>query len=962
MKRMNGQRGLVFLSIILMVFLVTGCRQTTTEPTSPSTTSSLLDTEHRIAFDWNYGDEERIITIEAGDFVDQPEDPTRSGYQFVGWYSDPEGLTPYSFSFKPTADLRIYARWNVLTYKISYNDFNDEMSVKIVAGWNHNIALSPEGRVFTWGDNSYGQLGDGTVDSQSERVEITEFFGLKEAEVIVDIIAGGNHSFALSSTGRVFAWGRNNYGQLGDGTTLDGLSPIDITSQIHLSLGDGIAKIYAGGSQSFILTEKGKILGWGANYVYQLGNNKDVSLVDPTNLTDFFLLEAEETITELFVGSNHAFAISSLGNVFAWGDNRYGQLGNGTNLQVTTNIKINEFFYLADKETIVSLAVGQFHTIATTSLGRIFTWGRNQYGQLGNNSAIDVYVPLDISARFDINTKEITGIYAGGDQSFVIIDQEDFYVFGYNGEGQLGTGTTVLQRVPVEIKDQFQFTPEDPILEVIAGNHHTLVRSEKGNLYAFGNNDKGQLGNGTDSLWLTPMEVTDHFPLHEGETILHLYSFGKSTFVTTSEDRVFAYGDNTYGQLGDGTTVSRSQPVEITEQFVFSLHERIVKIVGGESHTVALTSLGKVFAWGRNNLGQVGRGTTDEVFTIPENITSCFALQELGESVTDIFSGANHSFAVTTALHVYAWGANEKGQLGNNSIENAIEPVEITSRFGLSSGEYVLEMAAGGSHSLAVTSLGRVLTWGDNAFGQLGNGTTDSSLVPFNITVAFGLPENVKIVSLTAGEFHSGAVTDNGSVFLWGSNAFYQLGDGSGIDMLLPHDITSELILTDGEQITALSAGKAHTIAFSSLGRVFVWGNNYYGQIGDGTTTFKPVPTLISSRFGFSNDEVVLVSVAGMYHSVVLTTAGRVLASGDNDFGQLGIGDTWSPDFILEGTPTEIGSQTFDYGTTLSLLAPAKNGFTFVGWYLDQYLTEAFIETTMPAEDVILYAKWEPVE
>jgi uncharacterized repeat protein (TIGR02543 family) len=143
---------------------------------------------------------------------------------------------------------------------------------------------------------------------------------------------------------------------------------------------------------------------------------------------------------------------------------------------------------------------------------------------------------------------------------------------------------------------------------------------------------------------------------------------------------------------------------------------------------------------------------------------------------------------------------------------------------------------------------------------------------------------------------------------------------------------------------------------------VFVWGNNYYGQIGDGTTTFKPTPILISSRFGFQNDEVALNAGAGCTHSGVLTSTGRVLQVGDNYYGQLGIGDSWSPALILEGTPSEIGSQTFQYDAVLSLLQPVKTGFTFEGWFLDQYLTEAFTDETMPAEDVMLFVKWIPIE
>lgn len=226
----------------------------------------------------------------------------------------------------------------------------------------------------------------------------------------------------------------------------------------------------------------------------------------------------------------------------------------------------------------------------------------------------------------------------------------------------------------------------------------------------------------------------------------------------------------------------------------------------------------------------------------------------------------------------------------------------------------------------------------------------------------FGVGESITIVSL--GASHSSAVTSTGRIFTWGNNIFSQLGDGTIIDKYNPTEITNHFNLVVGETIKIVELGHWHSAAVSSNNRIFTWGRNENGQLGDGTIINRSSPTEIVNYLFLNNEEMIDTVSTGGFHSAFLSSTGRFLIWGWDSYGQLGDSNIFSE--II--TPTEITNinssnnfnETYVYLSKANVNITVMEGFTFSGWYSDINMTIVYIITTMPAQDLVLYGRWIP--
>jgi alpha-tubulin suppressor-like RCC1 family protein len=290
----------------------------------------------------------------------------------------------------------------------------------------------------------------------------------------------------------------------------------------------------------------------------------------------------------------------------------------------------------------------------------------------------------------------------------------------------------------------------------------------------------------------------------------------------TSAGGVKCWGDNRSGQLGDGTTTARHTLVAVA-----GLASGVAAIATGGFHTCALTSAGAVKCWGDNRSGQLGDGTMTEHNT-PLPVSG------LSSGVAAITAGDYHTCALTTAGAVKCWGYNSLGQLGDGTTADSSIPVTVS---GLSSG--VAAISAGGLHTCALTKAGAVECWGDNREGQLGDGTTTERHAPVAVS---GLASGAAAIA-TGGD-HTCARTSTSAVDCWGRNNSGQVGDGTTTERHTPVAVTG--IARD---VAAITAGGFHTCALSSSGAITCWGNNPFGQLGDGTKTSRRKPVRVI-RFG----------------------------------------------------------------------------------------------------------------
>ena len=474
-------------------------------------------------------------------------DPARQGFLFDGWFI---GQAAYDFSKPVDKDLTLTAHWSPAgrnsTWSISPDKGSqlgkesttitppDSASRGIrfnqVSGsenqgdspYNFSLAVDSDGNAYAWGNNQYGQLGDGTTSYRTTPVMVGNpdretYPDLPQDFTYVQVSAGQYHSLALGSDGNTYAWGRSDYGQLGDGTTTERHTPVRIN----------------------------KPEGTPADFTY----------------------------VQVSAGYFHSLALGSDGNTYAWGWNDYGQLGDGTTTERHTPVRINKPEGTPADFTYVQVSAGYFHSLALGSDGNTYAWGWNDYGQLGDGTTTERHTPVRINkpegTPADFTYVQVS---AGWEHSLALGSDGNAYAWGYNGNGQLGNGTGTQRNTPVRVKTPDRNTyPDLPTdftyLQVSAGCTHSLAVGSDGYAYAWGNNSDGQLGKNTTRNSSLPVRVRD--PANptdksKGLKAVQVSAGFHHSLAMGTDGNAYAWGANGYGQLGDGSTDSKSAPVPVS--------------------------------------------------------------------------------------------------------------------------------------------------------------------------------------------------------------------------------------------------------------------------------------------------------------------------------------------------------------------------------------------------------------
>ncbi|ABP54434.1 RCC1 domain-containing protein [Salinispora tropica] len=415
---------------------------------------------------------------------------------------------------------------------------------------------------------------------------------------------------------------------------------------------------------------------------------------------------------------------------------------------------------------------------------------------------------------------------------------------------------------------------------------------------AWGDNFSGQLGDGTTTARSTPVTVG----LPAGTTITALAAGGSHSLALTDTGVVLAWGSNSRGQLGDGTTTDRSTPVTVG----LPAGTTITALAAGRRHSLALTDTGAVLAWGSNSNGQLGDGTTTARST-PVTVGL-----PAGTTITAL-AASTYSLALTDTGAALAWGSNSRGQLGDGTTTDRSTPVTVS----LPAGTTITALAASYDHSLALTDTGAVLAWGSNSNGQLGDGTTTNRSTP----VTVGLPAGTTITALAAGRSHTLVLTSAGAVLAWGSNSNGQLGDGTTTDRSTPVTVG----LPAGTTITALAAGYYHSLALTDTGAVLAWGGNSYGQLGDGTTTDRSTPVTVGLPAGTTITVLVSMDNHGMALVAPPTSTTTLQVTPANPAADQDVTLTAT---VTCTTDTPTGTITFRTGTTTLAVVPLTTNAT----------------------------------
>ena len=327
----------------------------------------------------------------------------------------------------------------------------------IAAGGYHSCTLS-EGRASCWGKNDYGQLGDGSFESNATPTFVAGDFSFTQ------LAAGLNHSCGLTSGGEVYCWGANGAGQLGDGTTQARSAPVHINSSATFR------QIRAGKDHTCGISTR-SVQCWGLNTDGQLGDGSRNRRSSPNTV------DLPGSVSALAVGWDHTCALTSDGVAWCWGKNDFGQLGDGTTAARATPTRVKFV------EPMVSIAAGTSHTCAVTESGNAWCWGRNTNGQLGSGTTAASPIPTEVSGSTSFNT-----IVASGSFTCALGKDASAWCWGQNTYGQLGDGSSANRNVPTSVRNLSR------VKSLHAGGAHACAVNDRGETYCWGRNVEGQLG------------------------------------------------------------------------------------------------------------------------------------------------------------------------------------------------------------------------------------------------------------------------------------------------------------------------------------------------------------------------------------------------------------------------------------------------------------------------------------
>ncbi len=356
-----------------------------------------------------------------------------------------------------------------------------------------------------------------------------------------------------------------------------------------------------------------------------------------------------------------------------------------------------------------------------------------------------------------------------------------------------------------------------------------------------------------------------------------------------------SWGRNAFGQIGDGTfstTISKLVPVETDQGGIYS-EKTLVQVVRGASHTVALYTDGTVAAWGLNQNGRIGINVSDNSrYTVPQLVDTTSGSALAGKFVVALAAGDYHTLALCSDGTVVGWGGNSQGQLGTNNFNDAIRPVAVNTTSGTSAlfGKTVVAIAAGGQHSVALCSDNTLAGWGTNTLGEVGDNTFTRRTTP-RAVVNTGALAGKTIIAIEAGTNNSMALSSTGLVVTWGQST--TLGNNSGIESPVPVNVDTSGALS-GKTVVSIKTGGGHCVALCSDDTLVAWGTNDNGQLGDNSVSYRPVPTLVNRASGTSSlfGKTIRSISTGWRHTFALATDGSVSSWGTNQWGQLGNNST----------------------------------------------------------------------
>ena len=704
------------------------------------------------------------------------------------------------------------------------------------------VALDRKGTAFGWGYNNKGNLGDNTtIDPRVTPVSVAG-----TVKTFCEISGGGQHVLGIDKNGRLWGWGYNSNGQLGDNSITNRCTPVSVAGAVKT-----FCKISGGYRYSVAIDKNGRAWGWGYNSQGQLGDNSITSRLTPVSV-----LGGVKTFCKISAGLNVTAAIDKNGRAWGWGLNGYGQIGDNSITSRLTPVSV-----LGGVKTFCKISAGLNVTAAIDKNGRAWGWGFNGSGQLGDNSTTSRITPVSVAGVIKTFCKIAAGDLTGN-FSFGIDKNGKAWAWGGNSDGLLGNNThdtVVSVSTPVAVYGNKTFC------QISAGSAIAYAIDKNNRLWAWGR--RVRLGNNDLGYKCTPVAVVGAL-----KTFCAVGANANNSGGIDKNGRLWMWGRDEVRQLGDNSLLSQQH----TPISVLGVVKTFCKISVGGGSNVGIDKNGQVWCWGANSSGQLGDNTTSSRAT-PVSIvgtTKTFCKISVGIGVFVRVAVQTTTVAIDKNGKAWGWGRNSSGQVGNNSIANSLTPVSV-----VGTTKTFCEISTSGFHSVAIDKNGRAWGWGYNNGGQLGNNSTTSRLTP--VSVLGAIKTFCKIASASN---HTAAIDKNGRAWSWGQNTVGQLGDNSITSRLTPVSVAGAI-----KTFCEISCGGSSSVAIDKNGRAWGWGlNGGVLGLGDLVSSYITPVSIAGAIKTFCKISMGGVIAGSAGHVTAIDKNGKVWAWGTNTYGQLG--------------------------------------------------------------------------
>ena len=588
--------------------------------------------------------------------------------------------------------------------------------VTVAAGTSHTCAIDDQTNLWCWGAGYDGQIGDGMLTAHQVAFEVGSGFA--------SVAAGQFHTCALALDGSLSCWGSNGHGQLGDGTAMAHHTPEAIGTETWRAIAAGL-------DHTCGITTTGHLRCWGHNHVGQLG----IPLGDVTTPTTVVTETDRTDWLGVVANDYHTCAWTSDGSAFCFGDSSHGEFGTFDTVNATP-VAIG---------TVAAVALGENHVCAIDKQGAMSCAGADGWAQLGQGGHDERLAPRQVGTA--------TAVAAGATATCVLDNAQHASCAGNNFYGQLGDGTQTSHAMLQPISSGQAWS------QLALGTGHACAvqavsaSTAPTTLWCWGDNEDGQLATAAGAPSTTPTATTVM------GTAMSASAAGHSCAV--HDNSLYCWGPNLYGQLGDNTIVEHASPIMLG--YPMPMYGAWAKVGLGSGFTCAIDTSNATYCWGRHDHGILGDGDASKVIEKPTDPPI--------HQFTAVAAGGQHACGLEPGGNAYCWGYNGEGQLGFSSPPASADVPTPT----MIPGHQWLVLELGDLHTCGIDTMNHLFCWGDNRRGQIGNGDTQRTAVMQPTQIGTSTWS-----ALAVGAYHTCAIDSAGQLWCWGSDDDGALGDGGG--------------------------------------------------------------------------------------------------------------------------------------------------------------------------------------